>query len=195
MPYEELKNTGVTAKTPSNILLGAGTIHKGLTFTSNAWNFATSLIGATSGGTKLTLKPELMDIELDGANVKAKGLTVKTGETAVMEINFAELTPDILALSTIGTATASTDYTGYQEIKSRAQITTGDYVADLAFVGKTVDGKPIIILFDNALCTSGFEIEGKSKENGVLKLTFECYADLGGNLDTLPYRILYPTGA
>ena len=67
MPYEELKNTGVTAKTPSNILLGAGTIHKGLTFTSNAWNFSTSLIGATSGGTKLTLKPELMDIELDGA--------------------------------------------------------------------------------------------------------------------------------
>ena len=193
MPYEELKNTGVTAKTPSNILLGAGTIHKGLTFTSNAWNFSTSLIGATSGGTKLTLKPELMDIELDGANVKAKGLTVKTGETAVMEINFAELTPDILALSTIGTATASTEYTGYQEIKSRAQITTGDYVADLAFVGKTVDGKPIIILFDNALCTSGFEIEGKSKENGVLKLTFECYADLSGNLDTLPYRILYPT--
>ena len=159
MAYEELKNTGVTATTPSNILLGAGTIHKGLTFKSNAWNFSTSLIGATSGGTKLTLKPELMDIELDGANVIAKGLTVKTGETAVMEINFAELTPDILALSTIGTATASTEYTGYQEIKSRAQITTGDYVADLAFVGKTVDGKPIIILFDNALCTSGFEIE------------------------------------
>lgn len=193
MAYDELKNSGIRTTTPANIMLGAGTIHKGLTFATNLWNFSTSLIGATSGGTKLTIKPTLTDIELDGAHVKGKGLTVKTGEVATMEISFAELTPDVLALSTIGTAIVSTYATGYQELAPKANIATGDYVTDLAFVGKTIEGRPIIIVFKNALCTSGFELEGKNKENGVLKLTFECYADLASNMDVLPYKIYYPT--
>ena len=32
------------------------------------------MIGATSGGTKPTITPELLDIEVDGVLVKAKGL-------------------------------------------------------------------------------------------------------------------------
>lgn len=45
---------------------------------------------------------------------------------------------------------------------------------------------------DNALCTSGFEAEGKNKEGAVGKYTFECHADLESDLDTLPYHIYYP---
>ena len=69
--------TGVSANTPKNIMFGAGTIHKGLKYTSNAWNFAASIIGATSGGSKLSIKPEITNIEVDGALVKTKGLTVR----------------------------------------------------------------------------------------------------------------------
>jgi hypothetical protein len=83
--------TGVTANTPKNILFGAGTIHKNLKYEGDAWNFTESLMGATSGGSKLSIIPEVTSIEVDGALVKAKGLTVKTGETATMEINFIEL--------------------------------------------------------------------------------------------------------
>ena len=50
MAYEELKSSGITASTPENIMLGAGTIHKGLAFADGKWNFEESLIGATSGG-------------------------------------------------------------------------------------------------------------------------------------------------
>lgn len=32
MAWEELKSSGITEKTPENIMLGAGTIHKNLTF-------------------------------------------------------------------------------------------------------------------------------------------------------------------
>ena len=39
-------------------------------------------MGATSGGSKLSIIPEVTKIEVDGALVAAKGLTVKTGETA-----------------------------------------------------------------------------------------------------------------
>lgn len=193
MAYEELKSSGITAKTPENIMLGAGTIHKGLTLADGKWNFEESLIGATSGGSKFSIVPEYTDIEVDGALVKVKGFTVKTGEKATMEVNFLEMTPDLLKMCVVGDVAASTDYEGYTEIKSRARVTEGDYIENLAYVGKKTDGTPIIIIFKQAICTSGLEVEGKNKEAGVFKGSFECVADISPEADTLPWKILYPT--
>lgn len=195
MAYEELKSSGITAKTPENIMLGAGTIHKGLALADGKWNFEESLIGATSGGSKFSIIPEYTPIEVDGALVKVKGLTVKTGETATMEVNFLEMTPELLKMCVVGDVKASTDYEGYTEIKSRARVEEGDYIENLAYVGKKTDGTPIIIIFEQALCTSGLEVEGKNKEAGVFKGVFECVADVTPEADTLPWKILYPTPA
>lgn len=183
--------TGVSANTPKNILFGAGTIHKGLKYTTNAWNFANSIVGATSGGSKLSIIPEVTKVEVDGALVAAKGLSVKTGETATMEINFIELTEDIIKSATLGQAGTSDD-ANYNVIVPKADIQEGDYWENIAFVGKTLDGENIIAILENALCTSGFEQEGKNKEGAVGKYTFECYAELTGDLDTLPWKIYYP---
>lgn len=182
--------TGVTANTPKNILFGAGTIHKGLKY-ATTWNFMESLVGATSGGSKLSIIPEITKVEVDGALVPAKGLTVKTGEAATMEINFIELTEDIIKASTIGKAGTSED-ASYSAIVSKADIEEGDYWENIAFVGKTLDGKNIIAILENALCTSGFEQEGKNKEGAVGKYTFESHAELTSDLDTLPWKIYYP---
>lgn len=192
---DEFKSSGITENTPKTIMLGAGTIHKGLTFSTSVWNFEESLICATSGGSKLSITPEFYDIPVDGALVKVKGLTVKVGETAKLEINPIELTPEILKMAVIGDEAASTKATGYNEITSRAVINTGDYITNLGYVGKTIEGKPIIIIFDNALCTSGLELEGKNKEAAVPAFTFECFADLSPEADTLPWHIYYPTPA
>lgn len=189
----EFKSSGITENTPKTVMLGAGTIHKGLTFSGDAWNFEESLICATSGGSKLSIKPEFYDIPVDGALVKVKGLTAKVGETATLEINPIELKPDILNMAVIANSAVSETATGYTEMTSRAVIAEGDYVKNLAYVGKTIEGKPIIIIFDNALCTSGLELEGKNKEAAVPKFTFECYADLSPEADTLPWHIYYPT--
>ena len=196
---DEFKSSGITENTPKTIMLGAGTIHKGLTFTAGqsggtgAWNFKDSLICATSGGSKLSITPEFYDVPVDGALVKIKGLTAKVGETATLEINPVELTPEVLKMAVIGDSKTSTTATGYDEITSRAVITAGDYISNLGYVGKTIEGKPIIIIFDNALCTSVFELEGKNKEAAVPKFTFECFADLSPEADTLPWHIYYPT--
>ena len=192
---DEFKSSGITENTPKTVMLGAGTIHKGLTFSGNAWNFEDSLICATSGGSKLSITPEFYDVPVDGALVKVKGLTVKVGETATLEINPIELTPEIIKMAVIGDAATSATATGYSEITRRARIATGDYVTNLGYVGKTIEGKPIIIIFDNALCTSGLELEGKNKEAAVPAFTFECFADLTPEADTLPWHIYYPTPA
>lgn len=192
---EEFKSSGITERTPKTVMLGAGTIHKGLTCTDGIWNFEESLICATSGGSKLSIKPEFYDIPVDGALVKVKGLTAKVGETATLEINPIELKPDILNMAVIAESADSESATGYTELTSRAVINEGDYVKHLAYVGKTIEGNPVIIVFDNALCTSGLELEGKNKEAAIPKFTFECYADLSPEADTLPWHIYYPTEA
>ena len=193
--YDEFKSSGITAKTPDTILLGAGTIHKGLEFKTETktWNFEESLIGATSGGTKVSIKPEFKDIEVDGALVKVMGLAVKVGETATFETNLVEVTPDNIKMLCIANSGAAENVEGYSQITSRERLVKGDYIKNLGFIGRTLDGTPVIIVFDYALCTSGFEIEGKNKENSVVKATFECYADLTPEADTLPYHIYYPT--
>ena len=183
--------TGVSTNTPKNILFGAGTIHKNLKYEGSSWNFTESLMGATSGGSKLSIIPEVQKVEVDGALVAAKGLTVKTGETATMEINFIELTKDIIKAATFGADGSSQDAT-YDLIESKAQIAEGDYLENIAFVGKTLEGKTVIAILDNALCTSGFEQEGKNKEGTIGKYTFECHAKLDSDLDTLPWHIYYP---
>lgn len=183
--------TGASTTTPKNILFGAGTIHKGLKYTGSAWNFDESIIGATQGGSKVSIKPEFKKIEVDGAMVAVKGLQVKTGETATMEVNFIELTKEIMQTAVMGKSGTSAD-SKFELIESRAMIEDGDYLENIAFVGKTLDDRNIIVIMDNVLCTSGFEADGKNKEEGVFTFTFECHADLTSDLDTLPYHIYYP---
>lgn len=190
----EFKSSGVTAKTPGNIPFGTGTIHRGLKFneTTKEWNFAESLAGATSGGSKFEIVPEVTQVEVDGALVAVKELDVKQGETATMEVNFIELTPDIIKASVIGQSSNS-DIDGYSLITPKSQIEKGDYWDNIAFVGKMLTGKPIIVIMDNALCTSGLALEGKKKEAGVGKYTFRCSQTIDGDLTVLPYKIYYPT--
>lgn len=180
----------VTANTPGNILLGAGTWHKGLKYETNAWTG--TVLGATSGGGKISIKGEFIEIEVDGALVKFKGQTIKQGGAASAEVNFVELTNDIMKIGTLfeeGESTAN----GFTMLQDKENIEDGDYIENLGFVGFTADGsKQIIVIFENALCTSGMELEPKNKEQSVVKLTFDAVANPDSNLKTLPVKIYYP---
>lgn len=186
----KLGKHGISSNTPGSILLGAGTYHKNLKFETGAWSG--ECIGATSGGGKVAIVGEFVDMELDGALVKVKGLTVKQGGTASMEVNFVELSTDMLKTTTLFTEGES-DADGFTMLKDKAHITEGDYLENFGFVGMTADGsKQIVVIFDYAICTSGLELEGKNKENSVIKATLEACAAIDGDLDTLPVRIYYP---
>lgn len=187
---------GVTSKTTKNILFGAGTIHRGLKHDGSKWNFKESIVGATSGGSKLSIVPEITPIEVDGVMVTTKGLQVKTGETATMEINFIELSAELIKATVLGETDEENALVGYEVLKSKGSIDEGDYWDNIAFVGRTLKGKNIIAIMDNALCTSGLELEGKSKEAGIPAMTFTCHAEItdDSDFDTLPWHIYYPNG-
>lgn len=184
-------NNGVSDKTVKNIVFGAGTIHKGLKYAGSSWNFDTTCVGATKGGSTLSITPEFYQVEPDGSTVAIKDFKRKVGETAKLEVNFLELTADLIKSAVIGADGTSAD-TNYNVIESKEAIAEGDYWENIAFVGETLNGENIIVILDNALCTSGLTLEGKNKEEGVGKYTFECHADASESLTTLPYHIYYP---
>ena len=187
--------SGYTPSTPGNIPLSAGTIHKNFKWNADKQEWEGPIIGATSGGNSVEIKGEIFNIEIDGVKVKVKGLAVMNGGTGIMEVNFAEITEEILAKSMIAEAGES-DAPGYTMLQPKSTIEEGDFIENFAFVGKTAKGnKSIIVIFDNALCTSGFKLEGKGKENSVIKLTMETYADDDGDLESIPVRIYYPEQA
>lgn len=189
-----LKKSGITENTPKSLLLGAGTIYKNLT-----WDTATSLwkgtiFGATSGGNKFSLVPNIVNIEIDGAVVDTKGLVQKQGETCSLEINLVEITPTSLKMAMIGEELES-EATGFTKLGTKSVIEDTDYIDNIAYVGFTAEDKPIIIILENALCTKGLELSGKNKENSVIPVTFQPYAafDVNTSQDKLPVYIYYPT--
>ena len=189
---------GVTKATPSNIPLGAGTWFKGLKYEQGTgWNG--TVLGATSGGSSIKITSEVLDIEIDGAMSLAKGLAVMQGGSGEAEVNFAEINKDILKMTTLGEVLTEGDkgfVEGFDCIQTKNAIVEGDYVENLGFVGYTADqSKQIIIIMDNALCKSGFQLDPKNKENSVIKATFTAYGDIDTDLDKVPVRIYYPEEA
>lgn len=149
------------------------------------------VLGATSGGNKLSIMSEITQIEVDGALVKVKGLTQKQGETGSLETNLAQHTKESFIRSIIGEEQESL-IKGYAQLTTKPLIEASDYLDNIAYVGTMSDGTECIIIMENVLCTSGFELETKNKETAVLKATFECNADFDDAHDTLPIYIFVP---
>lgn len=187
---------GITADTPKNIPFGAGAWFKNLVWDSQAKAWTGNCVGATSGGGKVSIEGEYVDIVLDGALVLVKGLSVKQGGKASMEVNMAELTGDTIKMTTNFEKAAESDVEGYDLYKDKAVLEDGDYLENFGFVGETLNShKKIIVIFEAALCKSAFEYETKGKENTILKATLEAYAENGSDLETLPVKIYYPTNS
>lgn len=181
--------TGITAGTPSKILFGAGVYFHGLEYSETVAPteeaIKAAIIGATQEGGTLTITPEFFAPELDGATVSVMELQQKVGETAQMDISFAELTADLMSKMAIGKVGAADDY----DVVTSSQLMKDHFYKGFGFYGEFLDGRPIIILFKNALCTSGFTTDSKNKTNSVFKGTMACQSDIAYGTTKLPYSI------
>ena len=188
---------GITKGTPSKLLFGAGVYFKGVTYDEKvAPDEATikaAVIGATQEGGTLTITPEYFAPELDGALVPLRELQKKVGETAIMEVSFAELTAELMKNQVIGKQGESTDG-NYDVVTSDDQVRPNHFYEGFGYYGTYFDGRPIIIIFKNALCTSGFTTDSKNKTNSVFKGTFTCMSDLDYGVTRLPYAIFLHNG-
>ena len=191
----------MTQNTLERIWLGAGTIHKGLTLTTGTsggnaqFNFKETLLCATSGGNSLEITSTLYDVPIDGVGVKVYGGVVKTGETGTMTINALDMTPELLNHALFSDLVESQGAKDYLVGTTGQKIEEKHWIDKLAYVGETLkDRKPIVIVFDKAICTSGAKVDGKSFEASVLPLTFEAYRAYsdGDRMTGLNINIYYP---
>lgn len=184
--------SGVTANTPKRVLFGAGVYARNLPWGSvpTPEEVAAGLIGATNGGGKLIIKPNLVDLDLDGVLVKVRGLTQKAGEEASIETAMAEVSTEYMAKAVVGT-TSVTEDGKFDVVDSKARLEDDDYYTGFGFIGQLLDGRAFMAIFKNALCTEGLEIEAKNKEQITVPATVACYSDTseGADLEKLPYRL------
>lgn len=184
-------HSGITSGTPTRILFGAGVYFQGVAYdektapTEEAIKAA--IFGATQEGGTFSITPEFYAPELDGATVPLKEFQKKIGETAQMEVSFAELTADNVAHMVIGKKGATTD--GSYDVITSADLGPGHFYEGFGFYGELLDGRPAIIIFKHALCTSGFTMDAKNKTNSVFKGTFACQSDIEYGTTKLPYAI------
>lgn len=185
-------NNGITAGTPKKILFGAGVYFKGVPYNEKEAPteevIKAAIIGATQEGGTLTITPEYFAPELDGARVALRELQKKIGETALMEVSFAELSAELMKNQVIGKLGETTDKK-YDVVTSDDQVRANHFYEGFGYYGTYFDGRPMIILFKNALCTSGFTTDSKNKTNSVFKGTFTCMSDLEYGVTRLPYAI------
>lgn len=187
-----LKTHGITANTPKELLLGAGAYYKNLKYEEGT-GWTGDILGATSDGGRVAIEPEFLDVPADGATVKVKGLTLKVGEVATMEVNLLEFKEDnlIKALHMVEDENANVE--GYKCYVSQRSIADEDYFENVAYVGTLTSGQQVIIIFENALLTGSMELEPKNKEVSTMTITAECMATFEqDDLEHLPYKIYYP---
>ena len=186
---EKFKKSGITSATPKNLLINAAVLYANLKYEEGKWYG--DLLGATSGGTKVSVKSVFKSIEVDGAVVKVRGMEVKQGEEASIEANLIEMTPEVLKMSMVAEQVSS-DVPGYDLFTTKSLLADSDFLDNIAAIGTLSDGREVIVIMENMLCTSGFETDTKNKDNSILKCKFECYAGFEDAHDTLPVFIYYP---
>lgn len=184
--------SGITTKTVKNIIFGAGVYAQGLPWGTvpTEEEVKAGLIGATNGGGKVSIKPEVIPLEIDGMLVAVRNMEQKGGEVAEMETNMAEVSVDYLAKAVIGKASTTEDGK-FDVIDSKAKIEDSDYYTGFGYIGQMLDGRALMVIFKNARTTEGLEFEAKNKEQVTIPAKVACYSDVaeGDDLEKLPYRI------
>lgn len=202
--YEKLPKTGYTQDTPKRFQLNAGALLENLTWVKGAdqaaGKWSGDLIGATSGGSSISLVNTFRQAEIDGVFTAVVGGDSIESSEGKFEVNMIEWTADNLKRALLADSKVSDGSaypSGYEVITTRREVKETDYIENLAYVG-TITGseEPIIIIMHHAFPTGGLEFEPQDKQEGIYKLVFEARASATDVNDTsLPVTILFPTAA
>jgi len=183
---------GITADTYKRFIIDAGAVYTGFT------DFSTldTLLGATKGGSQLTIEQEVKEMEVDGARGPVKGGRRITMVKATLTINFIEHTLDNLKRALVGSDSATFD-TDWDAITRALIIADADFLDDITIVGEVSgDVKAMAIQLKNVIADGNFELTFADKEEGVVTMTFTAHslpADLGAGTDTEPWAFYWPT--
>jgi hypothetical protein len=184
---------GITADTYKRFIIDAGAVYTGFT------GFASlgTLLGATRGGSQLTIEQEIKDMEVDGARGVVKGGRRITMIKATLTVNFIEHTLANLKRALVGADSATFEVNWDAISRADFAVADGDFLSDITIVGEVSgDSDGMAIKLNNIIADGNFELTFADKEEGVIAMTFTAHfdpANLGSGNDVEPWTIFWPT--
>lgn len=181
------RHHGITADTYKRLILDSGAAYTGWT------DMATpgTLLGATKGGSQLTIEQEIKNMEVDGARGPVVGSRRITMVKVSLTVNFIEHTLENLKRLIVGSASAIEEV-NWNKITRSLAIVDGDFLSNIALIGEVSgDSDGVGVVLDNCICDSNFELSFADKEEGVIAATFTGHFD-PSDLDTEPWAIIWP---
>jgi hypothetical protein len=188
--------SGVSDKTPKNLLLGTGCFFVGFDVNTDTYESAKAkLLGATSGGGKFVFKPTFRQPKVDGLKSPMKGMKFLESWEVTMGAGMLELKEEVLknALAVCKCTTTTINTKNYTKIEGSNVLEDSMYLDNLTWIG-TLSGsdEPVIIQVFNALNEDGISLEPKDSDDIVCELNFVGHSTTA-TLDKPPFAIYYPT--
>lgn len=196
MPYSG-KVHGVTAQTVQRFLIDAGGIFK---------NYGTGSevqLGATRGGNTFAIEQDIREMEIDGVPGPIKGTERITSVRARIEANIVELGVANIQTAIVGADAQAIDQgatgqTTHQRIYRSRQISSADYIANVAIVGRVLGlNQRGIFIVKNAIQTENFELGLTDEDEGVITLNLVGHFDPATldptGQDEEPWEIRWPS--
>jgi len=167
---------GITADTPTNIVIGAGNVHR---------NHAN--LGASTGDNIFTITRQIFTPQLNGLKGKLLGTDYITSSEAMLATSIPEVSAAIMAAGWPGSqSTPTSGMTVVDETDAR-RIPVGDY-ADWELQVERLGGGQFQFEVDNAINRANLELSGQ--DAGMMAPRYELVGSWDpASLTVSPHRI------
>lgn len=156
------------------VTLGEGIIVKDFGLSSQV------VIGVTRGGSTYTVEKDVRNIEFDGKMGAVKGLDFVNTVNANLAINMLSITADSMLELYSGMTKEDLTVEGkvYDKVKQTLEVTDGNYLTNIAFVGSKANGKAYVAVIENAInvgnVEKAYEDKGEVVVNVVMRASYEA---------------------
>lgn len=183
-----------------NFLINSAAMYANVKYeTATGWTG--TKLGATNGGVSIKIDASYRKMEVDGTSVMdVKGLEVLESVAGTATAKLKEFTAETIRQALNGTSRAATEDeapAGTMVVESKLMVEDTDYIENIAVVGRlSGNNEPIIFVMDNALVTSGLEIETEDASEAVVEQEYKAHASYEQlEADQFPWRFYFPKAA
>ena len=182
---------GVTSTSYDKIVLDAGKL------VMNYGEVGEANLGATRGGSTLSINTEYREMSVDGAKGPVKGSRRITKVEAILTVNMVELSGALFVKALTGADIADypdTPTKTHDSITRALDVAAGDYLTNVAIVAQ-VSGKAstyLVGILKNVIADGNFELGLVENDESVLSIQFKAHFD-PADLDTEPWELRWPT--
>jgi hypothetical protein len=155
------------------------------------FKIGTVAVGFTRGGGQFTVERKVRQIDADGDKGIYVGRNAIESSIPKLKLNPLQIIGDNISKLYAGIDVAVDTPTGSTTVTGTGTIATEDYLSEVSWTGKTLEGKEVVIKVYNAINLEGIDWKLADKDEVIQDVTFTgCYQDDSPE-DYEPWDIIY----